>query len=985
MQQRATTRDCPYNTISICRGNPTRKPLCEMIYLKKLYFMNNYNLKIIILSSTILTTAVCVLSAILVWLLYETAFEGQQERLVETAQSEARLIEAIAHFYAKHNPCDLPGGTFAVTLSQIIDAHEHYKGFGETGEFTLARREEEQIVFLLRHRHFDLENPQPVPFQSHLAEPMRKALLGQSGTMIGLDYREERVLAAYEPVPILNIGIVAKIDMAEIRAPFIRMGWIAMAITLLIIVVAVWAFLRIVDPIIIRMIKTKTYLRTILEHSNQLTERLSSIVDSLPVIPYTCKREEYFAATYVGKNIKEVTGYETEEFVSDAYFWVNNIHPDDVERVFKNIQAEYHEYRFKIANGSYKWFGDTVHLIKEADGRITHRAGVLQDITERKLAEEKLRDNETRLSAILENMVDGVITIDENAIIESFNPAAEHIFGYSADQVLGKNLNILMPESYRSEHCLKLIGVGKEVVGQHKDGSIFPLDIAVSNIRLDNRLKFVGIVRNITERKQTERLQKEYSQTLESEVFERTQELREAREAAETANRAKSVFIATMSHELRTPLNGILGYAQILKMDSSLGPDQQDGIKIIEQSGKHLLTLLNDILDLAKIEAGKIEINKSHFHLRALLREISEMVHIRAEHKDIFLIYDPHDSLPNCVYGDEKRLRQVLINLVGNAVKFTDKGGVTFKVGVLANHKLRFQIEDTGVGIAPEQLQDIFNPFQQVGDKTRQAEGTGLGLAISRHLIELMGSQLEVTSQLGEGSTFWFELVLPEVINFKKEINNNPTRWKIIGIKNEKPTLLIVDAQSNNRAILVDLLSPLGFETIEASDGREALAKAFEFQPQAILTDLFMPEMDGFELTRQIRQSLKDIVVIAISASVFEEDQQKSLAAGCHDFLPKPINAKQLFEQLQRHLVIEWIYEEVPSLIVSQAPLVPPPQETVVSLYELAMGGDVRAVEERVSQLTDEQFVPFVAKMQDFINNLQVDDMCDWLESYKTA
>ncbi|OAD22336.1 PAS/PAC sensor hybrid histidine kinase, partial [Candidatus Thiomargarita nelsonii] len=254
--------------------------------------------------------AVCVLSVTLVWLLYDTAFEGQQERLVETAQSQARLIEAIAHFNAKHNPCDMPGGTFVATLSQIIDAHEHYKGFGETGEFTLARREGEQIVFLLRHRHFDLENPQPVSFKSHLAEPMRQALLGRAGTMIGLDYRGEWVLAAYEPVPLLKLGIVAKIDMAEIRAPFIRMGWIAMAISLLIIVAAIWAFLRIVDPIIIRMIKTKTYLRTILEYSNQLTERLSSIVDSLPVIPYTCKAEGDFVATYVGKNIKEVTGYE---------------------------------------------------------------------------------------------------------------------------------------------------------------------------------------------------------------------------------------------------------------------------------------------------------------------------------------------------------------------------------------------------------------------------------------------------------------------------------------------------------------------------------------------------------------------------------------------------------------------------------------------------------------------------------------------------
>jgi predicted ATPase/signal transduction histidine kinase/tRNA A-37 threonylcarbamoyl transferase component Bud32/DNA-binding NarL/FixJ family response regulator len=471
--------------------------------------------------------------------------------------------------------------------------------------------------------------------------------------------------------------------------------------------------------------------------------------------------------------------------------------------------------------------------------------------------------------------------------------------------------------------------------------------------------------------------------SLEAKVQQRTQELEEknihlqkAEAAAQSANRAKSEFLANMSHELRTPLNGILGYAQILKRDKNITDLQKEGLNIIYQCGEHLLNLINEVLDLSKIEARKMELYPTTFKFSEFLEGIVEMCRIRAQQKGIYLVYKPADKLPKAVHADEKRLRQVLINLLGNAVKFTEVGGVTFKVGYYHN-KIRFQVEDTGVGMTPEQLKEIFLPFQQVGENKRKIEGTGLGLSISQKLVQMMGGEIEVTSTFGQGSIFFFDLDLPEVKEF--DDSTKVAAQNIIGYQGQKRTIIVADDRCENRSILVKMLAPLGFEIIEAVDGQDCLDKAAQFQPDCILMDLMMPKISGWEATRRIRRSpaLQNIVVLGTSASVFDFDQQKSKEAGCNDFLPKPIKISELLAKLQTHLQLEWIYEN-PEKATSSSPapedfVFPPPAEMTL-LMNLAMKGDLTEIVEQAARLEklDVKYVPFARELHQLAKQFQV-------------
>ncbi|MEM7758053.1 MAG: ATP-binding protein [Cyanobacteria bacterium P01_A01_bin.40] len=489
------------------------------------------------------------------------------------------------------------------------------------------------------------------------------------------------------------------------------------------------------------------------------------------------------------------------------------------------------------------------------------------------------------------------------------------------------------------------------------------------------------------------------------ELSKTLEQLQQTKAIAERANQAKSVFLSNMSHELRTPLNGILGYAQILKRDRNLTKQQQNGLKIIYESGNHLLTLINDILDLSKIEARKLELYPTTLHCQSFFNSISDIVRLQALEKDILFECVLSPDLPNGIEADEKRLRQVLLNLLGNGIKFTDHGKVTLKVNPIksqaskssSEQALRFEVIDTGVGISSQQLKQIFQPFEQVGDIKRKEAGSGLGLAISMKLVTLMGGQIGVTSKLDRGSNFWFDVTFPvvEIVNTTQQIE---LKRQIVGYQGQRRKILVVDDKHENRSVILSMLQPLGFEITLAEDGQQEIDLAQKIKPDCILTDLIMPVKSGFEAVKEIRQIpiIQDVTIIAISASVLESDRHHSLVVGCEAFLPKPVQEQQLLNLLQENLNLEWIYKEIAAATdvqlsgagtIAPEDLITPPAAEVEILYELAMLGSMKKIREQADYLAelDPSYVPLANQLRYLAQGFKEKEIVNLIEGFLTV
>jgi two-component system sensor histidine kinase/response regulator len=583
-----------------------------------------------------------------------------------------------------------------------------------------------------------------------------------------------------------------------------------------------------------------------------------------------------------------------------------------------------YEFVFVRKNGERRSVECNASMAKGSGGEAKTVIQLL-DITHRLQAEEDLKSSHEIFRIIFEYAPDSIFLIDPKGRFTNANLMTEKLTGYPRKDLLEKcflSEEMLPPGQVpKATGLLAKSIIGKptgpeELVLRRMDGSEVPVEISTYPARIDGQTMALGVARDITERKRSEEKLAKRHEDLEQLVKERTKELEEAKQAADAANRAKSTFLAKMSHEIRTPMNAILGFSQLMQRDDSLAPHQQRHLHVINRSGEHLLALINDILEMSKIEAGRIVLNPKTFRLQSLLDDLELVFRARTDAKNLKFSVECLGQIPPYVEGDEGKLRQVFINLLGNAVKFTETGGIVLRVRVDADGAdkiwLRAEVEDSGPGIPEKELDGLFRPFQQTLSGRRSESGTGLGLAICKEFVGLMGGDISVSSQVGKGSIFRFqvELAAGEV----SAADQLSEFRRVAGLRPGQPRsrIMIVDDEDMNGALVSQMLGSIGFETGRATNGQEAVERFASWRPHLVLMDMRLPVMDGCEAIRRIRSGPggAEVKIISVTASAFEEDRRKALDAGADDFLAKPFREAALFERVGKLLGVEYVMAE---------------------------------------------------------------------------
>jgi PAS domain S-box-containing protein len=681
-----------------------------------------------------------------------------------------------------------------------------------------------------------------------------------------------------------------------------------------------------------------------------------------------------------------------------SVIWISAVLPiKKLTRVANEIRKGALDKRIHI-KGS-----DEVGQLSKSFNEMT--AKLKDQLNELKEAEEKYR-------GIFENAVEGIYQTTPDGRILNANPSMAFILGYDDPKDLLESISDIGKQIYvdhtRREELLRQFQKNNTVLSfevqlYKKDKSVIWGSLNSRAVRnKSGRLMYIeGILTDITERRRTEEILKKAHDDLETKVIERTAELSIAKNQAEAASRAKSEFMARMSHELRTPLNAIIGYAQILKRQQNLSEKQRERLHTIHSSGEHLLTLINDILDIARIESGRLELLSSPIHFPSFIENIAEVTYSRACAKGLAMNFERGDTIPPFLLADETRLRQILLNLLDNAIKYTEIGHVTLRIKsrdaleppnpqpLEPRVQLRFEVEDSGIGISTEQFTRIFEPFEQVRKKVHNNEGTGLGLAISHQLVQVMGGDLRVESQVGRGSLFWFEIALPVSVLAEEMVR--PSARAVKAYKGPRRKVLVVDDIQSNRDVLVGLLKPVGFEVIEASNGQQAVQLVKETHFDLILMDRRMPVMDGLEAVKQINRlpDRKPLTVIAVSASVSVKDQALSKEMGYDGFLPKPINWPKLAALIEESLKLEWIYEEpIDDDLVEtgEEPVAKPaPSTEIEALFDLALRGDMRGILNRAKHIDKmgKEYGPFARTLRSLAERFEEKKILNLVKSYR--